>query len=96
MDQAEGASASGGARSYLKAIVKHVGSLTTGKLTYPRSGACLELNFLRNRLGARDMELSVWEVPGDVEGKEYWPAVVDACESLWKDHYMARLGTPEV
>ncbi|EIM88033.1 uncharacterized protein STEHIDRAFT_120247 [Stereum hirsutum FP-91666 SS1] len=49
-----------------------------------------------DRLGARDMELSVWEVPGDVEGKEEWPAVVDACESLWKDHYMARLGTPEV
>ncbi|THH13548.1 hypothetical protein EW146_g6681 [Bondarzewia mesenterica] len=48
------------------------------------------------RLGARDMELSVWELPRDVEGKKELSAVLDACEQMWREHIYAKLAVPEI
>ncbi|EIM92444.1 uncharacterized protein STEHIDRAFT_164724 [Stereum hirsutum FP-91666 SS1] len=48
------------------------------------------------KLGARDMEMSVWEVPGEVQDREEYPAMVEACLNLWTDHHLSRAATPEV
>lgn len=48
------------------------------------------------RLGARDMELSVWEIPQDVAGKKELPALQEACEQMRREHFYAKLAVPEV
>jgi len=49
-----------------------------------------------DRLGARDMELAVWEIPHDLEDREELPAVLDACEQLWREHILSKMAVPEV
>lgn len=51
---------------------------------------------LIRRLGARDMEMSVWEIPGNVSHKKEYPDMVRACINLWKEHQLGKNATPEV
>jgi len=42
------------------------------------------------------MELAVWEVPHEFENRKELPAVIDACERLWRDHILSKMAVPEV
>lgn len=42
------------------------------------------------------MEMSVWEIPGNVSHKKEYPDMVRACVNLWKEHQLGKNATPEV
>ena len=42
------------------------------------------------------MELAVWEAPRELENRKELPAVIDACERLWRDHILSKMAVPEV
>lgn len=50
----------------------------------------------RSRLGAKEMELAVWEFPREGEGRAEYEAILAGCENLWKEHLLAKLAIPEV
>ncbi|KAA1476421.1 hypothetical protein DENSPDRAFT_807174 [Dentipellis sp. KUC8613] len=47
------------------------------------------------RLGARDMELAVWALPNDLAGRKELPALLEACDTLWREHTLAKMAVPE-
>lgn len=48
------------------------------------------------RLGAKEMELAVWEFPREGEGRAEYSAILAGCENLWREHILAKLAIPEV
>lgn len=42
------------------------------------------------------MELAVWELPRDGEGRKEFPAMLDACETLRREHLLSKVAIPEV
>lgn len=47
-------------------------------------------------LGARDMEMAVWELPHDVQGRPELPELLEVINNFWKEHQLAKLAIPEV
>lgn len=42
------------------------------------------------------MELTVWEIPDDLQNRPELTALFEACENLWQEHIYSRLAVPEV
>lgn len=49
-----------------------------------------------SRLGTRDMELAVWELPREGQDRKEFPAMLSACETLWREHLLSKIAIPEV
>lgn len=58
----------------------------------PRYLLCIDH---RSRLGAKEMELAVWEFPREGEGRAEFSAILASCENLWREHLLAKLAIPE-
>ncbi|THH14473.1 hypothetical protein EW146_g5860 [Bondarzewia mesenterica] len=48
------------------------------------------------RLGTRDMELAVWEIPADLQNTKELPFILECCEQMWREHVLSRLAVPEL
>ena len=42
------------------------------------------------------MELAVWELPREGQGRKEFPAMLKACENLWREHILSKIAIPEV
>lgn len=42
------------------------------------------------------MEMAVWELPHDVQGRPELPELLEVINNFWKEHQLAKLAIPEV
>lgn len=42
------------------------------------------------------MEMAVWELPQDVQGRPELPELLEVINNFWKEHQLAKLAIPEV
>lgn len=86
---------SGGVKSYLREAGRHVRCPMQG-IPFALSSQHLLCSDYHPRLGAKEMELAVWEFPREGEGRAEYSAILAGCENLWKEHILAKLAIPEV
>lgn len=86
---------SGGVRSYSREAGRHVRCPMQGIL-FMLSSQYILCSDHYPRLGAKEMELAVWEFPREGEGRAEYSAILAGCENLWREHILAKLAIPEV